>query len=316
MGLTEEAGVSGLGFDLIGDIHGHADELSQLLELMDYRKEEGVYRHADRKVLFLGDFIDRGPKQRDVIDIVRPMIEQGHALSVMGNHEFNAIAYNTPDGEGGYLRPHSEKNKRQHDAFLTAYPDNEERTDVIDWFKTLPLWLDLESIRVIHACWDARLIELFCEYYDQARLTEELLHAASKKGSWEYEAVETLLKGKEVPLPDGLYFEDKDGNRRHNIRIRWWDNVTSYKEACIGPEQASTHIPDDPIEGDHLVEYAHDLPPVFLGHYWLNPPMEPLAPNVACLDYSVARPGGRLVAYRWNGEPRLNSNAYVYVDRR
>lgn len=28
---------------------------------------------------------------------------------------------------------------------------------------------------------------------------------------------------------------------------------------------------------------------------------EPLAPNIACLDYSVAKPGGKLVAYRWSG---------------
>ena len=46
-------------YDLIGDIHGHADELVQLLELLDYEKAQGSYRHPDRKVIFLGDFIDR-----------------------------------------------------------------------------------------------------------------------------------------------------------------------------------------------------------------------------------------------------------------
>jgi hypothetical protein len=41
----------------------------------------------------------------------------------------------------------------------------------------------------------------------------------------------------------------------------------------------------------------------------------PLAENIACLDYSVAKPGGKLVAYRWNGERRLLHEAFVSVER-
>src|ERR1700676_3465489 len=103
-------------YDLIGDIHGHADELVQLLEVLGYEKARGSYRHPERKVIFLGDFIDRGPQIRQVLEIVRPMIEAGHALAVMGNHELNALAYHTedPESHGEYLRRHSEKNERQH----------------------------------------------------------------------------------------------------------------------------------------------------------------------------------------------------------
>src|ERR1700716_1625633 len=84
-------------YDLIGDIHGHADEMVQLLEALGYRKRGTTYAHPERKVIFLGDFIDRGPKIREVLEIVRPMIEEGKALAVMGNHELNALAYHTED---------------------------------------------------------------------------------------------------------------------------------------------------------------------------------------------------------------------------
>ena len=47
-------------YDIIGDIHGHADELEKLLEKLDYSWTDGCYRHSNRKVIFLGDFIDRG----------------------------------------------------------------------------------------------------------------------------------------------------------------------------------------------------------------------------------------------------------------
>ena len=89
-------------YDLIGDIHGQADELTQLLELLSYKKKNNIWQHQNRKVIFLGDFVDRGDKQKEVINIVRPMIDKGFALSVMGNHEYNAIAYFTKNGKGGY----------------------------------------------------------------------------------------------------------------------------------------------------------------------------------------------------------------------
>src|ERR1700682_6445764 len=101
-------------YDVIGDIHGHADELVQLLEALAYERDHGVYRQPERKVIFLGDFIDRGPKIRQVLEIVRPMIEEGEALAVMGNHELNALAYHTEDPEvpGEHLRRHSPKNEK------------------------------------------------------------------------------------------------------------------------------------------------------------------------------------------------------------
>ena len=103
-------------YDLIGDIHGHADALEQLLKTLGYSRYTGVYRHPERQVIFLGDFIDRGPKSRETLEIVRPMVESGTALSVMGNHELNALAFHTrnPHKPGEHLRPHNEKNSNQH----------------------------------------------------------------------------------------------------------------------------------------------------------------------------------------------------------
>ncbi len=125
-----------MAYDIIGDIHGCSRTLMSLLDRLGYERKSGIYRHPARKVIFLGDFIDRGPAQREVLGIVRPMIDSGSALAVMGNHEFNAIAYATfNDQTHEYLRPHSEKNLRQHQAFLDAYADNAgEYAEVIEWF--------------------------------------------------------------------------------------------------------------------------------------------------------------------------------------
>ncbi len=50
--------------DIIGDIHGYADKLAALLAKMGYEKQKGGYAHPERKVLFVGDYIDRGPQMR------------------------------------------------------------------------------------------------------------------------------------------------------------------------------------------------------------------------------------------------------------
>jgi hypothetical protein len=131
------------GYDVIGDIHGHADALIRLLEAMDYALRDGVYSHPTRTVVFAGDFVDRGPRQREVLSILRAMVEAGSARAVMGNHEFNAIAYATLDGKGGgFLRPRTPKNHAQHRAFLGQIGDGSDaHAEAIAWFATLPFTL-------------------------------------------------------------------------------------------------------------------------------------------------------------------------------
>ena len=102
---------SKVNYDIIGDVHGECPALIKLLTKLGYHELNDIWQHPERKAIFLGDFIDRGKYQREVLAIVRPMIENNHALTVMGNHEFNAIAYFTEDGVGDYLRKRNKKNR-------------------------------------------------------------------------------------------------------------------------------------------------------------------------------------------------------------
>jgi aryl-alcohol dehydrogenase-like predicted oxidoreductase len=84
-------------YDIIGDIHGQLDALERLLRRLGYDYADGVWRHPQRQALFLGDLIDRGPGSREAVATVRRMVAAGSARCVMGNHELNAIAYQTRD---------------------------------------------------------------------------------------------------------------------------------------------------------------------------------------------------------------------------
>jgi len=174
-----------LNYDIIGDIHGHADALKALLQQMGYRDSGGAWRHSDRKAIFVGDFIDRGPKQVESVEIARRMVDAGAALAVMGNHEFNAIAWATedPDRPAHFLRSHDRPgNRKQHAAFLEEVEGKPIHSELIAWFKTLPLWIELPGLRVIHACWNDQYQKELPGLGPGRTVTEELMVLASRKG--------------------------------------------------------------------------------------------------------------------------------------
>jgi hypothetical protein len=310
-------------YDLIGDIHGHSTELHALLAELGYQQRDGAFRHAGRKAIFLGDFIDRGAGSMTVIETVRAMLEAGSALAVMGNHEFNALAYHTPHPEkpGEYLRPRTAKNTTQHQATLDSL-DGQPPDAMLDWFYGLPLWLDLGDIRVVHACWDEPSMQILKDagaVDENNRLKSAALHAASNRGDPVFKAIEVILKGMEVTLPGGMRYRDKEGNERSEIRITWWDAAekSSWRELAMGPRELLDSLPADKGPAPRISKsYPDSAPPVFLGHYWLTGKPKPLAPNVACVDYSVAKRGGALAAYRWDGERVLSKDHFVTVARR
>jgi protein phosphatase len=81
-------------FDIIGDLHGCADELEALLGRLGYVRTNGTwsFTHPEgRRAIFVGDVVDRGPRVIDTYKIVRGMTEAGSALCVPGNHDIKLL---------------------------------------------------------------------------------------------------------------------------------------------------------------------------------------------------------------------------------
>src|SRR5438046_9952168 len=101
---------------VIGDIHGHAEELRTLLRQLGYEERNGGYVAEGRNAIFVGDFIDRGPAIREVLQIARAMVRRNGGHAGLGNHESKARCSHTPHRAGSFLRQHSTKNAHQHQA--------------------------------------------------------------------------------------------------------------------------------------------------------------------------------------------------------
>ena len=313
-----------ISYDVIGDVHGHFDKLAALFSKMGYAsKGSSFVPPQGRQAIFVGDLIDRGPEQTKVLHAVRAMVDAGHARVVMGNHEFNAIGYVTVDPHadtGEFLRPNrfdsdkSVKNRSQHQQFLAQVGEgSQQHRDWVEWFKTLPLHLDLGGIRVVHAWWDEVHVQLVNKHYwssNGRHISEDFLHNCfGHEKSWKV-AREILTTGIEHALPPGVFVTDKEGHQHPNLRVAVWRHeATKMSDIAIIPGGDLSLVGDLPIP-DHLTLAGITGSPILFGHYWFNGVPSVESTKVACLDWSAAAKGP-LVAYRWDGEADLSNHKLV-----
>jgi serine/threonine protein phosphatase 1 len=121
----------------IGDVHGHYDGLMKLLEAIDPDRSDRIY--------FVGDLIDRGPKSAQVVKFVKESSYQ----CVLGNHEqllleglrqnkINKAAFQSWLYSGGHTT-------------VASYGNPQQILEDIEWMRTLPTYIDLGDIWLVHA---------------------------------------------------------------------------------------------------------------------------------------------------------------------
>lgn len=160
--------------DLVGDIHGAVDRLRKLIDKLGYRKSEGRWSHPEQhRLVFLGDYADKGPRVAEAIELVRELCDARVACAIAGNHDTNAIAFcmrrndcvidpvgalrsahgshQDSAAKHAWIRPHDSKNIDQHCTTLQL--GDAVYAEAIRWFTTLPLWLELPGLRAVHAAW-------------------------------------------------------------------------------------------------------------------------------------------------------------------
>lgn len=312
------------GYDIIGDVHGCASSLIELLDRLGYRDVAGVYRYfsdanpaQQRTVIFVGDLVDRGPEIRRTLAIVKAMVDAGTAQMVLGNHEFSAIAYHTPVADG-YLRAHNLRSAEQIKQTLDEFQGHKALwQDYLNWFRELPLFLEFDGFRVVHACWDHQLIAEYQQAFSTNRLSDERIADCADHKSLSFRVIDRLTRGISLHLPDGLKMKGRDGYLRHNFRVNFWsDSAEIYDDVHFQPDQLPEPLPHRSLsdaEKQQLLRYEADEKLLFIGHYWLEGQPAPVAENIACLDYSAVH-DGQLVAYRFDvGDTQLKQQNFVSV---
>lgn len=268
------------GFDLIGDVHGHSEQLIGILEQLGYQKGKNGFSHPDQRVaVFVGDLINRGPDTEGVLHLVREMYEQNQSLVAIGNHEFRAVQESVRFGK----------------------LENKQLNQFIPWIRTWPLFLDLKEIRVVHAVWHFSSISKLAT----ANLQDDsFIESTWQKKSESKKAVQNILSGLRVSLPEKPQMRDRFGIIRKKGRIKWWSDPENktFSEYLLSPMYPS---PDNlfplPEEVKNVEPYPINDKPVFFGHYCLPPEIPKINGSTVCLDGCVTC-DKKLWAYQWQGE--------------
>ncbi len=139
--------------DVIGDVHGEVEALDALLRELGYDQQA---RHPQgRRLVFVGDLCDRGPDSIAVIQRVQAWIAAGRAQCVLGNHELNLLRDEPREGNGWF---YDDPTHPDHDdpRFAGCRPaaGEEMRADLLNFLLPLPLVLEREDLRIVHACPD------------------------------------------------------------------------------------------------------------------------------------------------------------------
>lgn len=199
----EEAGP----FDVVGDVHGCLAELDQLLTRLGYDSDG---RHpVGRRLVFLGDLTDRGPESVGVLRRVLPMMEEGRALAVPGNHDVKLDRW---------LRGHQVKILAGLDITLAEWEElgDAEQRSLGRAFcahvgRAPPyLWLDGGSLLVSHAGLEEELhgrvgrkVEAFCHF---GKVTGKLVGGLPERldWAWTYRGQPAVVYG-HLPVREALW---------------------------------------------------------------------------------------------------------------
>ena len=310
------------GVDIIGDVHGCANTLEKLLLKLGYKKNDGVYQYPSRKVIFVGDIVDRGPHIREALALVRAMTDNGQAICILGNHEFNAVSYTTVIGKDAdepvYMRAHDRRNNRMIRETLIQFASfPEEWRSYLDWFKTLPLFIETNDFRVVHACWHQNSVDsVLTRVGTQAPAVLGLFDALKNSDPMALKAIDRLTRGTSLRYPDNRFIVSRDGVQRNFFRTKFWaQEPVVYQDVVFQPDPLPEDLSNQRLsnaEKKRLICYSENEKPVFFGHYWLQGSPRVIKNNLACLDYSAVK-YGRLVAYRYDGESKLSNEKFVWV---
>ncbi len=321
---------SGIGIDVIGDVHGELPALLALGRELGYRVDEGWTHPEGRLPVFLGDLVDRGGHSLEVAELVAGLVRRRRAHCIMGNHEYNLAAWRAR--LPGYERPKQSNWSTTEDVVRRPGRWN----PVLDFLKTLPLGIELPGLRIIHACWHEPslaqvepvlrrevapgrpgedlygMVErhmVLCSPFEAAPpVSETRLLRGLPGDTADKKAViphEDLMKGREVPA--AAPFPDEDGTIRDTIREVWWRDamatVRRDRAQVFGhhwnlpPCGSGLMAPPEPSGSPDLRAWARDLA---LG----VPPTgrAPMVGEFACVDYhGVTRATGQacIGALRW-----------------
>ena len=231
--------------DVVGDVHGEIDALRELLGQLGYDADG---RHPQqRRLVFVGDLADRGPDSSAVIDLVEQLVRSERAQCVLGNHDLNILLDHRKHDNHWFFGESWALDGSEHPT-PAILADQTIRQRVCAFFRSLPLALERDGLRIVHACWDDAMVDVarqsddVLDLYEQSRQRIETRLVGSSLDDIDrglqhqnQNPVRVLTSGLETRV-DTPY--EASGKVRYETRVPWWQDYTA-RELCVFGHYAS-----------------------------------------------------------------------------
>ena len=180
--------------------------------------------------------------------------------------------------------------------------------------RSLPFFLDLDEIRVVHAYWNDQDIRYLKAFIPEGILKKSFLRTIHEEQHPAANIIYKTLKGLEYNFPDDLIIKCNKGMSRKVFRMNWWEPPMekTFRELSFGNKFVLPEYTVPKQIAPSFEPYPPDKPPVFIGHYSLNDGADIFQYNICCVDSNVTGTG-QLSAYRWSGEQKLLRENIVSV---
>ena len=263
--------------DLIGDVHGELQTLLALLRELGYR--DGSHSEG-RRLVFVGDLVDRGPDSPGVVELVSELVARDRASCVLGNHELNLLRLDRKSGAGWFWGQGEEDDGATYVMRQRTLASESERATCLAFLATLPLALEREDVRVVHACWDERAIaganeaRDVVEFFDQefARLEREADEGGLRR-RMELELDQIHARGLDRKVRGSGPFpffpalaEWESLDQRNAVKL-----LTSGPELPVGPKRTFYAHKKWRLNERYPWWRSYQGKPVVCGHYWRDP---------------------------------------------
>lgn len=258
--------------DIIGDIHGQFEAFQNLLHHLGY--QDDGYHPLGRKIVLVGDLIDRGPDSPAMLAWFKQAWEKDYAYMVLGNHELNLLNQEAKEGSGWFFDSRRHRDNQNYAPWRVV--SDEERQQIILLLKQQPLILQRSDLRIIHAAWlpesiaklqacgqDKDIVDL-CRQWD-----DELDYSVQHAPWFEQYLEEQRLHAEQLediqqvpPMLEATSAHDVFRSSFHPIRAL----ACGIEKRAVEPFFASGRWRFS-IRYPWWEDYEDDMP-VVVGHYW------------------------------------------------
>jgi len=182
---------------IVGDVHGCLDMLKRLIDKIEWNP-------SDDRLIFIGDYIDRGEDGRGVVDYILELKKDSPLIQcLIGNHEQMLLDYLSGNDHNSFILNGGLSTLRGYKEVTRGIEDPLIPTSHLDFFSSLLSMVELDEYYVVHAGFRPKIRIQDQDLFDMIWIRDEFIYS-------DYDFAKVVIFG-HTPFYSPLILKNKIG---------------------------------------------------------------------------------------------------------